>query len=106
MSIRPIRSESDYNAALERADHLFDAIPGTPEYDELDVLVTLIQAYERLHYPMGDPETLYALDRPDEYSWVSYPIAGHYSRVHRVSSESSVVVQKRDAPRTCSLTTA
>lgn len=52
MNIFPIRTEVDYNAALERIDTLMNAELGTPEGDELDILVTLIEAYEAKHYPM------------------------------------------------------
>ena len=50
MNIKPIRTEEDYEAALKRIDTLMDSIPGTLEFDELDVLVTLVESYEeKLH---------------------------------------------------------
>lgn len=57
MEIRPIRSESDYRAALEEIEHLFDAPPDTPEADKLEVLTTLVEAYEDKHHtiPLPDP---------------------------------------------------
>jgi HTH-type transcriptional regulator/antitoxin HigA len=51
--VRPIETEADYDAALARAAELMDAEEGTPEADELDVIATLIEAYEDKHYPMG-----------------------------------------------------
>lgn len=44
MDIRPIRTEADYEAALAEIERLFDAAPGTPEGDYLDVLTTLVEA--------------------------------------------------------------
>lgn len=48
MTIRPIRSDRDHAAAVARIEAIFAAKPGTPEFDELDVLATLVDAYERL----------------------------------------------------------
>lgn len=52
MNIFPIRTEEDYDAALARIDMLMNAEAGTPEWDELDILVTLVEAYEAKHYPI------------------------------------------------------
>ncbi|MCL2645208.1 MAG: hypothetical protein FWD51_07095 [Betaproteobacteria bacterium] len=46
MNIRPIHTETDYNAALARVDVLWDATPGSPESEELEVLAVLIDNYE------------------------------------------------------------
>ena len=51
MEIRPVRTESDYRATLAEIETLMNAGAGTPEGDRLDVLVTLVEAYERQHYP-------------------------------------------------------
>ena len=59
--VRPIRTEEDYDAALAQVDTLMDAIPGTPEGDRLDVLVTLIEAYEARHWPIGAPDPIEAI---------------------------------------------
>jgi HTH-type transcriptional regulator/antitoxin HigA len=57
MSIRPIRNETDYQAALTEIESLFEATPGTPESDRLEVLTTLVEAYEERKYniPLPDP---------------------------------------------------
>ena len=57
MDIRPIKTENDYKAALEEVEHLFNAAPNSPEGDRLEVLTTLIEAYEEKHYsiPLPDP---------------------------------------------------
>src|SRR5947208_16989339 len=61
MHIRPIRSESDYNEALHRIETLWGSVSGTPEGDELDVLVPLVEAYEREHYPIDLPTPIDAI---------------------------------------------
>ena len=56
MNIKPIHSEADYLDSLARIDALMDANPGTPEGDELDILATLVEAYEENHYPIDVPD--------------------------------------------------
>lgn len=60
LGVRPIRSEADHEAALERIAALMHAEPGAPEGDELDVLITLVEAYEDRHHPIepADPVAL------------------------------------------------
>lgn len=57
MKIKPIKTEADYEATLEEIERIFDATPGTPEADRLEVLVTLVEAYEDEHHsiPLPDP---------------------------------------------------
>src|SRR6266704_2729470 len=57
MEIKPIKNDADYQAALEEIERLFDAAPDTPDGDRLEVLTTLVEAYEEKHYniPMPDP---------------------------------------------------
>ena len=57
MTIRPIRTEADHQAALAEIEQLFDAKAGTPAADRLEVLATLVEAYENSNYPMpaADP---------------------------------------------------
>jgi HTH-type transcriptional regulator/antitoxin HigA len=47
MEVKPIRTEEDYRATLQEIESLMSAEPGTPEGERLDVLVTLVEAYER-----------------------------------------------------------
>ncbi len=61
MEIKPIRSEEDYQAALERLEPIFDAKRGTPEGDELEVLSILIDKYENDHFPIGLPDPIEAI---------------------------------------------
>ena len=61
MNIRPIRTDADYQAALDYVDRVLEAQPNTPEGDELDILTTLIAAYEEQHYPILPPDPVEAL---------------------------------------------
>ncbi|MBP6366707.1 MAG: transcriptional regulator [Nitrosomonas sp.] len=61
MNIKPIKTDDDYEAALERIEVLFEAKPETPEGDELDVLITLVSAYEEEHYPITAPDPVEAI---------------------------------------------
>ena len=57
MTIRPIRTEADHEAALDRIEELWGAAPDTPQRDELDILIDLAEQYEDRHHPtpQGDP---------------------------------------------------
>jgi HTH-type transcriptional regulator / antitoxin HigA len=61
VEIQPIRTEADYQAALAEVERLFDAMPGTPEGDRLDVLATLVEAYEEEHYSLPPPDPIEAI---------------------------------------------
>jgi len=59
--IKPIRSEADYEAALAELERLWGASSGTPDGDRLDVLATLIDAYESEHHPVDPPDPIEAI---------------------------------------------
>ena len=61
MELRPIRTEADYQTALKEVESLFDALPNTPEYDRLDLLSTLVEAYEKVHHPIEAPDPIEAI---------------------------------------------
>ncbi|MEZ4646017.1 MAG: transcriptional regulator [Chloroflexota bacterium] len=61
MDIYPIRNEQDYEMALAEIDRLWEAAPGTPEGDKLDVLVTLVEVYEAKHFPILPPDPIEAI---------------------------------------------
>lgn len=88
LKIRPIKSEADYDAALARAAALMDAEEGTREADELDVLATLIEAYEDKHYPMDPPDPIEAIKFRMEQQGLSRkdlePMIGTRTRVAEV----------------------
>ena len=61
MEIKPIKTEKDYNQALERLEIIFDAKKGSPEGDELEVLGILVDQYENNHFPIGLPDPIEAI---------------------------------------------
>ena len=61
MKIKPIKTEADYHAALKEIERLFDAAPDTPEGDRLEVLTTLVEAFEEKHFPIPLPDPIEAI---------------------------------------------
>lgn len=61
MELRPIKTESDYQNALKEIERLFDAEPESPQCERLDILTTLVEAYEREHYPIDTPDAISAI---------------------------------------------
>jgi HTH-type transcriptional regulator/antitoxin HigA len=61
MNIKPIRTQKDYEKSLERIYELMDAQPNTIEFDELDILTTLVEAYEEKHYKIDAPDPISAI---------------------------------------------
>src|SRR3954465_13249171 len=59
--VKPIRTKKDYEAALKEVERLWGAKAGTREGDRLDVLATLVDAYEAEHYPMDPPDPIEAI---------------------------------------------
>jgi HTH-type transcriptional regulator/antitoxin HigA len=59
--LKPIKTKADYEASLAEIEHLWGARSGTPEGDRLDILATLIDAYESEHYPMDPPDPIEAI---------------------------------------------
>ena len=88
MQLKPIRTGSDYEAALEEIDRLMESAPGTPEGDRLEVLTTLVEAYEAQHYPIDAPDPIAALEYLMEQRGVTradlVPLFGSRSRVSEI----------------------
>ena len=61
MNIKPIKTELDYHTALKRLEVIFDAPIGTPKSDEADLLVLMIDEYEKKHYPIEAPDPIEAI---------------------------------------------
>jgi len=61
MDIRPIKTDADYRAALNDIENLMMAQPDTAEGEKLDILVTLVEAYEAKHFPMDLPDPVEAI---------------------------------------------
>ena len=61
MNIKPIRNDDELHAAFRHLEGIFQSEEGTAEADEMEVLVTLIEAYEYKHYPIGPPDPVDAI---------------------------------------------
>lgn len=61
MNIQPVKTEKDYSKAMHRIDELMDARPNTKAGDELDVMTTLVEAYEREHFTINSPDPVEAI---------------------------------------------
>ena len=86
MTIRPIKSETDYQQALDRLDEIFDAKIGTPESDEADILGLLIDEYEKKHYPIEAPDPIDAIKiRMEELHLKQVDIVKEFGGKSRVS---------------------
>ncbi|MDO9518921.1 MAG: transcriptional regulator [Pseudohongiella sp.] len=88
MEIRPIKTEADYEATLKEIEGLMSAEAGSPEGDRLDVLVTLVEAYEREHYPIGFPDPVEAIKFRMEQQGLTVedlvPVIGRKNRVYEI----------------------
>lgn len=88
MNIRPVRNEADYQATLKEIDRLMGAEANTPDGEMLDVLVTLIEAYERKHYVLGLPDAVSAIKYEMEQKGLTIkdlePLIGRSNRVYEV----------------------
>ena len=92
MDIKPIKTEADYDAALDRLGDVWDAEPGTAEDDELGVLVLLIDDYEERHHPIEPPDSIEAiLFRMDQMGWTRKDLEsliGSRGRISEVLSKT------------------
>ncbi|MDR1349185.1 MAG: transcriptional regulator [Zoogloeaceae bacterium] len=90
MDIRPLHNEADYRAALSEVSPLFDnePEPGTPAGDRFEILLTLIEAYERRHYPVLPPDPVEAIKFRMEQQGLTVadmqPYIGSRNRVYEV----------------------
>ena len=88
MEIKPIRTRSDYRKALKEIEALMNARAGTREGARLDVLATLVEAYERKRFPMDFPDPVAAIKFRMEQSGLTpkdvVPMIGQLNRVHEV----------------------
>ena len=86
--IKPIRTKADYKAALKKIESLMSAKANTATGDRLDVLVTLVEAYERAHFPMDLPDAVDAIKFRMEQSGLTVkdlePVIGRMNRVYEV----------------------
>ena len=61
MNVKPIRNDDDLRAAFKRLELVYQAQEGTPEADEMEILVTLIEAYENKHFPISAEDPIEAI---------------------------------------------
>lgn len=88
MDIRPIRTDADYRAALNDIENLMMAEPDTIEGEKLDILVTLVEAYEAKHFPMDLPDPVEAIKFEMERKGLTVkdlePMIGKSNRVYEI----------------------
>ncbi len=88
MDIKPIKTDTDYRAALKEVETLMMTEPNTPEGEKLDILVTLIEAYERKHFPLDLPDPVEAIKFEMEQKGLTIkdlePMIGKSNRVYEV----------------------
>ena len=88
MEIKPIKTESDYLNALNEIEKIIDAKKDTPEGDKLDILVTLVEAYEENNYPILPPDPVEAIIHQMESQGLSRkdlePLIGSRARVSEI----------------------
>ena len=86
--VKPIRTEKDYEAALAEVQRLWGARLGTPRGDRLDILATLIDAWEAAHHPMDPPDPIDAIKFRMEQQGLTRkdlePLRGSRTRVSEV----------------------
>jgi HTH-type transcriptional regulator/antitoxin HigA len=92
MNIRPIKTKKDYEQATARLEQVFDAKPGTPESDELEILGILIEKYEDEHFPINLPDPIEAIKfRMEQLSYSQSDLA----EVVGLKSRASEILNKR-----------
>ena len=88
MDIKPVRTDTDYRATLKEIEALMKAAPDTPEGEKLDVLVTLVEAYEARHYPLDLPDPVEAIKFEMEQKGLTVkdlePMIGKSNRVYEI----------------------
>lgn len=88
MDIKPLKTEADYQAVLKEIETLMHAKADTPEGDRLDVLVTLVEAYEARHYPLDLPDPVEAIKFTMEQKGLTVkdlePMIGRSNRVYEI----------------------
>ncbi len=88
MDVKPIKTEEDYRATLREIESLMRAELESPEGERLDVLVTLIEAYERRHFPLDLPDPVAAIKFVMDQRGLTVkdlePMIGHSNRVYEI----------------------
>ena len=96
MNIKPIKTEQDYQEALDRLEVIFDAKKGSPEGDELEILGLLIEKYESMYFPIDLPDPIEAIKfRMEQMGYTQsdlVKIIGLKSRVSEILNKKKVDV--------------
>lgn len=92
MELKPIKTKTEYKAALREVEALFDAPEGTPQADKLEVLAMLVEKYEARHYPIAAPDPIEFLNYAMEARGLTRkdlePYIGSRGRVAEVLNRS------------------
>ncbi len=92
MTIKPIKSKKDYQAALTRLEQIFDAKPGTKDGDELEILGILIEKYEQDRYAIDYPDPIEAIKfRMEQLGYTQNDLA----RVVGLKSRASEILNRK-----------
>jgi HTH-type transcriptional regulator/antitoxin HigA len=98
MDVKPIRTLEDHRATLRDIESLMGAKPESSEGERLDVLVTLVEAYERQHFPMDLPDPVEALKFVMDQRGLTVkdlePLIGHSNRVYEILSHKRPLTLK------------
>ena len=98
MDIKPIRKNADYKKALKEIEKLMGAVPESQAGEKLDVLVTLVEAWERKHFPMELPDAVDAIKFEMEQKGLTVkdlePMIGRSNRVYEVLSRKRPLTLK------------
>ncbi len=88
MNLKPIKTHDDHAAALKEIERLWGAKEGTADADQLDILTTLVESYEEIHFPMDLPDPIEAikfrLEQQGEDKKTLIGIIGNRTRVYEV----------------------
>jgi len=88
MHLKPLKTSQDHEAALREIERLWGAEDGTPEGDSLDILLTLVDAYEEIHFPIDMPDPIEAikfrLEQQGQDQSALIGIIGNRTRVYEV----------------------
>ena len=98
MDIRPVRTKADYRRTLKEIETLMGAAPNPPRGERLDVLVALVEAYERKHHPLDLPDPVEAIKLRMEQMGLSpkdlEPMIGRRNRVYEVLNRKRPLTMK------------
>ncbi len=98
MDIRPIRTKADYRRTLKEIETLMDAAPNTTKGERLDILVAVVEAYERKHYALDPPDPVEAIQFRMEQMGLTpkdlEPMIGRRNRVYEVLNRKRALTMK------------